>query len=178
MGVILANQFTWRPEDVERLRTLHADGFTMAQIARQLGPPLTRNAVIGKLSRLGITRAKPSKPVLRAPPVKMNLREQGNRHTAKNATAKAKATLRIAGGGMTFEASMDCQPLPVAGEPEPLAASLLDLGAHACKWPIGDGPFAFCGRRQAAGVYCADHARRAFNPTATRKRDSHGRRRT
>jgi len=38
-------------------------------------------------------------------------------------------------------------------------ADLVHLGAHACKWPIGDPKspdFTFCGRR-TDGRYCAAH---------------------
>ena len=42
----------WPEEKVERLRKLHADGLSCSQIGMQIGK--TRNAVIGKLFRLGI----------------------------------------------------------------------------------------------------------------------------
>jgi GcrA cell cycle regulator len=44
---------------------------------------------------------------------------------------------------------------------------VLTLGAHMCKWPIGDPSspeFSFCGRRASEGVYCVEHARVAFQP--------------
>jgi GcrA cell cycle regulator len=40
------------------------------------------------------------------------------------------------------------------------------LGAHACKWPIGDPKspdFSFCGR-QADGRYCALHEQLGVRP--------------
>ena len=50
---------------------------------------------------------------------------------------------------------------------------MLTLGAHMCKWPIGDPAtdgFTFCGRRVGDGPYCVEHARVAYQPQQTRKR--------
>ena len=46
---------TWSDERVELLKELWASGKTAAQIAKDLGDGLTRNAVIGKAHRLGLS---------------------------------------------------------------------------------------------------------------------------
>src|SRR5947209_17519794 len=46
---------TWTDERVERLKKLWADGLSASQIAGELGG-ITRNAVIGKVHRLGLSR--------------------------------------------------------------------------------------------------------------------------
>jgi len=49
----------------------------------------------------------------------------------------------------------------------PGTATVMTLGAHMCKWPIGDPSsteFSFCGRRSSEGVYCVEHARVAYQP--------------
>src|SRR6201996_8496366 len=52
----------WTDERVELLKKLWQDGLSASQIAKQLGG-VTRNAVIGKVHRLGLSgRAAPSKP--------------------------------------------------------------------------------------------------------------------
>jgi GcrA cell cycle regulator len=52
----------WTDERVELLKKLWQDGLHASQIAKQLGG-VTRNAVIGKVHRLGLSgRATPSKP--------------------------------------------------------------------------------------------------------------------
>ena len=60
----------WTDERVELLKKLWQDGLSASQIAKQLGG-VTRNAVIGKVHRLGLSgRATPSKPartVFKAP---------------------------------------------------------------------------------------------------------------
>src|ERR1700761_1799863 len=60
----------WTEERVELLKKLWLDGLSASQIAKQLGG-VTRNAVIGKVHRLGLSGraapSQPSRPVLRAP---------------------------------------------------------------------------------------------------------------
>ena len=52
----------WTDERVEQLKKLWSDGLSASQIAAELGN-VTRNAVIGKVHRLGLSgRAAPSKP--------------------------------------------------------------------------------------------------------------------
>ena len=48
---------TWTDERLELLQGHFAAGLTCRQIAAEIG--VSRNAVIGKLSRLGLTRDKP-----------------------------------------------------------------------------------------------------------------------
>uniref|UniRef100_UPI0025F3CA20 GcrA family cell cycle regulator n=1 Tax=uncultured Caulobacter sp. TaxID=158749 RepID=UPI0025F3CA20 len=43
----------WSEDRVERLKALWADGLSASQVAKQLGG-VTRNAVIGKIHRLGL----------------------------------------------------------------------------------------------------------------------------
>src|SRR4026209_1674872 len=72
---------SWTDERVELLKKLWADGLSASQIAAELGG-ITRNAVIGKVHRLGLSgRAKspsstpppprqprPPGPMMRSPP--------------------------------------------------------------------------------------------------------------
>ncbi|MFA5567997.1 MAG: GcrA family cell cycle regulator [Trueperaceae bacterium] len=57
----------WTPERVELLKTLRAEGHSASQIAKRLGGGVTRNAVIGKVSRLGLKRDAASFPTRRPP---------------------------------------------------------------------------------------------------------------
>ena len=143
----------WTEERVEVLKKLWLDGFSASQIAKQLGCGLTRNAVIGKVHRLGLSgRAAPSQP--------------------QRAAFKATRPSRPA---------PQAQPAPLARRPEPVAAAVeppaafaceetgsatvLTLGSHMCKWPIGDPSsdgFSFCGRASGEGPYCVQHARVAY----------------
>ena len=56
---------------------------------------------------------------------------------------------------------------------EPGTATVLTLGAHMCKWPIGDPAmdnFTFCGRRSGDGPYCHEHSQVAYQPAQAKKR--------
>lgn len=46
----------WTPERVEKLTELWLAGWTRAQVADALGPPITESAVKGKVRRLGLKR--------------------------------------------------------------------------------------------------------------------------
>ena len=152
----------WTDERVETLKKLWQDGLSASQIAKQLGG-VTRNAVIGKVHRLGLsgraTPSKPARPVFKAP-------------RPQRAIQAPAAPRRIS---EPVHASQPQPPqLPVRYVDEaPGSATVLTLGAHMCKWPIGDpssDEFTFCGRRQSDGPYCVEHARVAYQPAQAKKR--------
>lgn len=166
----------WSSERIEQLRSLWQDGLSASQIAANLGG-ITRNAVIGKAHRLGLTgRPSPIKnwPVGITRP--------------KSARRVAKPEPQVATQRVVLPVS---QPVPKRAEaPMPAAprevdegpgATILTLTDRICKWPIGDPrhpDFHFCGRASAENLpYCADHARRAYQPPARRsgERDEEGR---
>ena len=148
----------WTDERVELLKKLWQDGLSASQIAKQLGG-VTRNAVIGKVHRLGLSgRATPSKPqrtVFKAP------------RPARPVTPAITAPRRIA-------EAVPQQSAPVRYIDErPGTATVLTLGAHMCKWPIGDpslDSFTFCGRRSDEGPYCDEHASVAYQPVQSKKK--------
>tara|TARA_B100000678_G_scaffold291630_1_gene310060 strand:- start:2738 stop:3265 length:528 start_codon:yes stop_codon:yes gene_type:complete len=160
---------SWTDERVEQLKKLWTEGHSASQIATQLGG-VTRNAVIGKVHRLGLSgRATPSRPVKRPPRL-----------------ARPKpAPQRVVHKAPEEQTAAPQQPssLPaVARAPEPLEpaklangdfASVLNIRETMCKWPIGDPmdkDFAFCGRAASGGPYCAEHAKVAFQPKKQRTR--------
>jgi GcrA cell cycle regulator len=146
----------WTDERVETLKKLWLDGLSASQIAKQLGG-VTRNAVIGKVHRLGLSgRATPSQPqrtVFKTP------------RAPRPAVSAAPAPRRAI---ETSSSAMPSQPAVPYVPEEPGSATVLTLGAHMCKWPIGDPSsdgFTFCGRRsEREGPYCTDHARVAYQP--------------
>jgi GcrA cell cycle regulator len=151
----------WTDERVELLKKLWQEGLSASQIAKQLGG-VTRNAVIGKVHRLGLSgRAAPSKPartVFKAP-----------RPARPAATAAAPRRLME-------PAQLAPTPSPARYVDEsPGTATVLTLGAHMCKWPIGDPAldnFTFCGRRTGEGPYCHEHAQVAYQPAQAKKKSS------
>ena len=140
----------WTDERVATLKKLWLEGLSASQIAKQLGG-VTRNAVIGKVHRLGLSgRAAPSQP---ARPVFKPQR------LARPVAPAPQPVRRII-------ASAPTPPEPVIRRvEEPGSATVLTLGAHMCKWPIGDPSsdnFSFCGGRVSQGVYCKSHAELAY----------------
>ena len=155
----------WTDERVESLKKLWQDGLSASQIAKQLGG-VTRNAVIGKVHRLGLSGraapSKPARPAFKAP------------RPARPAAAAPAAPRRIAEPTAVAAAAPTPAPAPVRYvEEAPGTATGLTVGAHMCKWPIGDpssDSVTFCGRRQDEGPYCMEHARVAYQPVQTKKR--------
>ena len=155
----------WTDERVESLKKLWQDGLSASQIAKQLGG-VTRNAVIGKVHRLGLSGraapSKPARPAFKAP------------RPARPAAAAPAAPRRIAEPAAVAAAAPTPAPSPVRYvEEAPGTATVLTLGAHMCKWPIGDpssDSFTYCGRRQDEGPYCMEHARVAYQPVQTKTR--------
>jgi GcrA cell cycle regulator len=130
----------WSSEKLEELKRLSAAGYSYQQIANQIG--VTRNAVAGKLGRLGMRQPKLPPP-------------------SKQAAAKRqRPTLRlVALFGRRLE------DVPIANDRH---CSLLELNAGKCRWPINEPDsdnFCFCGNTPLAGFpYCVGHARFAYRP--------------
>jgi GcrA cell cycle regulator len=77
----------WTDDRVGALKKLWLEGQSASQIAKQLGGGVTRNAVIGKVHRLGLSgRAAPSQPARTA----ATFRTARPRPAAPAATAAAQ----------------------------------------------------------------------------------------
>lgn len=148
----------WSEERVALLRKLWTEGLSASQIAKQLGG-VTRNAVIGKVHRLGLAgRATPSRPAKR--PVR----------AARPRIMSPSAPRLRPTSHLPTVVIPDLEPLKLE---DGKAASVLTLNESMCKFPIGDPTddnFAFCGRASSCGPYCQDHARLAYQPSQARKR--------
>jgi GcrA cell cycle regulator len=152
----------WTDERVEILKKLWLEGLSASQIAKQLGG-VTRNAVIGKVHRLGLSgRATPSQPA------RTSFRTPRPPRPAISALSHRRAEPRHEVARIA--------PRPIDYVEAPGTATVLTLGAHMCKWPIGDpatAEFTFCGRRSTdEGPYCIEHARVAYQPPQARKKSS------
>jgi GcrA cell cycle regulator len=156
----------WTDERVEMLKKLWAEGLSASQVAKQLGG-VTRNAVIGKVHRLGLSgRATPSRPARpRAPTPRTLVRQRPDPLVAAeqdetddtHVTPKRSEPVRA-------EVNND-------GSRE--LTTVLTLTEHNCKWPIGDPGrpnFHFCGRgADHNSPYCAEHSKLAYQPMQPRR---------
>lgn len=147
---------TWTTERVEQLRHYVVTGLTCSQIAAEIG--VTRNAVIGKINRLGLSPARPPGGSPRGcAPQKQN--------------APRRRLLRLIGAeapSIAVDAGAELIPIESA---QP--CSLLDIDHSKCHWPLGDphdAGFAFCGNDAVTGFsYCVGHARMAYRLPARRR---------
>ncbi|WP_297800939.1 GcrA family cell cycle regulator [uncultured Brevundimonas sp.] len=180
----------WTEDRVGALKKLWLEGQSASQIAKALGGGVTRNAVIGKVHRLGLSgRAAPSQP---ARTTFRTARPSATKAAAAAAATPAAPAPAAAPAQPTQAPSAPrrieavaprpaavptqvAQPSAPAPMPElPGTATVLTLGAHMCKWPIGDPSsreFSFCGRRASEGVYCVEHARVAYQPQVKKTKD-------
>ncbi|WP_282181635.1 GcrA family cell cycle regulator [Aliiroseovarius marinus] len=189
---------SWTDERVEILKKMWGEGQSASVIAKELGG-VTRNAVIGKVHRLGLSnrsaggtkapaadkakaapkpkaaakpKAAPKKAAEPAPKV-----EEAPAAEAKPATPARKAII---------PAGQPLPPQPSANEisPEALAKvsevekgakrlNLMELTEKTCKWPVGDpatDDFWFCGLAVQQGKpYCEAHVGVAFQPMSSRR---------
>lgn len=187
---------SWTDERVEILKKMWGEGQSASQIAKELGG-VTRNAVIGKVHRLGLSNRAGS---------------GGNASTAKaepkaKAAAKPKAPPKAKAAAAKkadapeeppvprvvphtrkaiIPAGQPLPPQPSANEisPEALAKvseiekkakrlTLMELTERTCKWPVGDPAtedFWFCGLPVKTGKpYCEAHVGVAFQPMSARR---------
>ena len=188
---------SWSDERVEKLKKMWGEGQSASQIAKELGG-VTRNAVIGKVHRLGLStrnggggttsdagakaKAKPAAPA---------------KSTAKAAPKaapkpeKKEATPDVPAAPVSrikpiIPAGQPLPPQPSTNEIDPAALakvnevekkakklSLMELTERTCKWPVGDPAtedFWFCGLPVQAGKpYCEAHVGVAFQPMSSRR---------
>jgi GcrA cell cycle regulator len=163
----------WTDERVERLKSLWADGLSASQIAAELGG-VTRNAVIGKVHRLGLSGRATTAAKPRAP------RPSRLQRSPRSATAgrfRHRGNLALASPEVDFIAD----EVEITAEIVPLARylTLAELEPGSCRWPIGDptsSDFRFCGAPALPGQsYCGICARKAYQIHPSRA-PIHGRR--
>lgn len=186
---------SWSDERVELLKKMWGEGQSASQIAKELGG-VTRNAVIGKVHRLGLSnrngsggaadggsKAKPAKPATKAKPAAKTPKQETKSVESPKETAPAAPVSRIK---PIIPAGQPLPPQPSANEidPEALAKvseiekkakklSLMELTERTCKWPVGDpatDDFWFCGLPVKSGKpYCEAHVGVAFQPMSSRR---------
>jgi GcrA cell cycle regulator len=183
---------SWTDDRVELLKKMWGEGQSASQIAKELGG-VTRNAVIGKVHRLGLsnratatttpkTEAK-AKPAAAKPEAKPrpSPKTEAARPVSPNEKKPAVYTRK-----QIIPAGQPLPPQPSANEisPEALAKvnlvekkskkiSLMELTERTCKWPVGDPAtedFWFCGLPTQTGKpYCEAHVGVAFQPMSARR---------
>jgi GcrA cell cycle regulator len=161
----------WNDDKRATLRHLWVDEhYSSAKIAERLG--CTRNAVIGQVNRMGLTRVKMTAEVERRtdPPKPRRPRDRLRRPP----TAIPVDPAPIPTPDPIEEI---LAPLPEAPEtPEPNGRpTLVELGPGDCRWPMNNPPmlgrFVFCGDPAQTGKpYCPNHCKLSYTPLIRRDR--------
>ncbi len=156
---------SWTDERVETLKRMWGEGQSASQIAKELGG-VTRNAVIGKVHRLGLSNRVGGKDDEVETPVAQAAAPRPDPGPARPDPAPRAEAPRSAAPASTPPVS-NVTPLPIrkaiipAGQPLPPQPSqneispealasvrevekrarkltLMELTERTCKWPIGD----------------------------------------
>lgn len=153
----------WTDERVETLKKLWADGLSASAIANRLGG-VTRNSVISKVHRLGLSARVTTQRLAQS---------HGGKRAAKRVRARQKAAKAAQKPQTALQAVFAAEPFVPAEDlviPVAERKTLLDLEANDCRWPVGGDPrqgveYQFCARPKVRGLsYCETHTRRAFQP--------------
>lgn len=164
---------TWTDERVELLKKLWSDGLSASRIAAEIGG-VTRNAVIGKVHRLGLSGRAKAAPSAGQRPRKV----RSPAHVVRAVRPQVRGNTALAQALPAYVAESETEVHPDLAEnviPLGQRCSLLQLTAETCRWPIGDPgtpDFFFCGGKPVGDLpYCAYHARVAYQPVAERRRE-------
>ena len=186
---------SWNDERVELLKKLWGEGQSASQIAKELGG-VTRNAVIGKVHRLGLSNRSGSGGAASDAKAKAAPEAKAKPATPKPApkpAAKPEAAVEappapapVSRIKAIIPAGQPLPPQPSANEIDPAALAkvsevekkakrltLMELTERTCKWPVGDPAtpdFWFCGLPVQSGKpYCEAHVGVAFQPMSSRR---------
>jgi GcrA cell cycle regulator len=153
---------SWTDERIATLKKMWKEGKSAAEIAKTLAKGVTRNAVIGKAHRMGLSGRpspikKPAAPPKKDPP-KKEVKAVVKKPVVPVVTGvKHNPLIREVTAPRQFVKEV----FPIDG-----GVGLIDLTERMCKWPFGDpreDDFTFCGRPIRPGTpYCPDHAAMAY----------------
>lgn len=152
---------TWTEERIQLLKQHFEAGLTCREIAAEIG--VSRNAVIGKISRLALVRDNggDARRVMRA-------------ETRDGARVRPipKLRRRILKAVQSDPAQTVVTLVEQAPATVENACSLFELTKERCRWPIstpGAADFCFCGSTPVEGLpYCANHSRLAYRVASSR----------
>lgn len=186
---------SWTDERVDMLKRMWGEGQSASVIAKELGG-VTRNAVIGKVHRLGLSNRNDDPAPAKAEPEMVVEKKPAPRPAPESVAAQPEPAPQKEVEAQPVFTPIQRRPIVPAGQPLPpqpsaneispeaLASvrevekkakklSLMDLTERTCKWPIGDPAtekFWFCGLPSQPGKpYCEAHVGVAFQPMSSRR---------
>ena len=162
----------WTEERVEQLRRLWLDGLSASRIASELAGGVTRNAVIGKVHRLGLSGR------VKAPAAAVGVRPKPAK--AVEAEPQRPAMLPVRGNvALAVQHQPAAMPLRRSTSEDRVVSmvenvTIMELRESMCRWPVGDpssSEFRYCGGKApiGEGPYCKLHSRMAYQPMQDRR---------
>ena len=154
---------SWTKEQEQLAAELWRQGKSAQEIALDLGR--TRNAIIGKMNRLGITKNEFRKSS------DTNEDESAEGHTDENIKKSSESDFNtddnISEDSSTrYNDEGELQDSIIYTPGEEHRISLMYLTNKTCRWPIGDPStrnFWFCGKPSESGKpYCTEHSDLAY----------------
>lgn len=150
----------WRRADVCELHeklittTSMSTRDVAARIAEELGITVSRNAVISRSKRVGLTRPPEKRAMGHAPKL-------GKPRPEKKTQIKP-VSIKVTPTAETTDPVSDYR---IVNWPEPNGEDtipLLELNGNTCRWPMASWadqpPYQYCGKPIKAGSYCGFHA--------------------
>lgn len=133
----------WTPEHDKELRRLREEGYSYYRIAAELNEQFatkySRNAAIGRASRIGgMVHCAPAAPRI----FKTRIRKDNIQPRIRHRPTVLPSEI----------IQLQCAEVVTRD------ISLADLEPNDCRYPVGDGPFLFCGHPKMEGSsYCVPH---------------------
>jgi GcrA cell cycle regulator len=148
-------------QEDDQLRRLFHQGLSYSQIGKEMGR--TRNSCIGRAMRLGF----PARIVGVTEKARME-RIRDRRDSGVKSSRKYYQKNR---GVLQLPFKQRELPEMEFRVPNIPPVSIMELNDRTCRWPIGDGPFMFCGALPLhEKPYCPFHDRIAHEPEPRRPR--------
>lgn len=148
----------WNATNTALLRSMWEDKRSAVQIAAALNCGVSRNAVLGKVHRLRLSRSIGTR--------QQQVKPDKSTHRLGR-PLKLLATFRHGGSRPPTPSAEICTPTAC------LLVTADELNDATCRWPIGDpkdGEFRYCGAPKHARVaYCAGHGGIAYQPRDVRE---------
>lgn len=149
----------WTDAKIEQLKKLHFAGLSAGQIGARIGA--TRNAVIGKIHRLGLQRGTWATKAAARERVRRQSKPRQKRREVKMKPNPLIELLAL--------------PLPEEPKDEIARTTIIDREKDQCAWVVGEARhMKCCGAPIVPGLsspYCIDHARRAYSLPAVERKE-------
>lgn len=182
----------WDSATLKKLKALTGRGLSTAEIGKRLG--MSKNAIVGKLNRMGwnatavdtkvvkktvvkktvaakvAPKKAPAKPIAKKVAAKPVVKEVVAKTISKSEIKNQTTKCRGAKSEIVKTKTVSGKNLAMHQRIIQHSMSMAGLKANQCRWPIGDPDsenFHFCGATVFAGKpYCYEHCKQAyqFNP--------------